>query len=147
MGSSNERTKYRELRNRVTKLIHDSKRNYYSNMMEENSSDPNKLWKTLKTAISSNTKSTQTGSLEVDGELVCEPKNISTSFGTFFKSVLLNCDRRYRNHNALKTDCNHPNEPKAPLNYQILKTILSERSSARLNLRRLPDLKIFQLVY
>ena len=57
-------------------------------MMEENSSDPNKLWKTLKTAISSNTKSTQTGSLEVDGELVCEPKNISTSFGTFFKSVI-----------------------------------------------------------
>ena len=86
-GSSNEWTKYRELRNRVTKLIRDSRRNYYSNMIEENSSDSNKVWQALKTTISSNTKSTQTGSLEVDGESISEPKNISTSFRTFFKVV------------------------------------------------------------
>ena len=71
----------------MKKLIRDSKRNYYSNMIEENSNDSKKLWKTLKTAISTNAKSTQTSSLEVDGELISEPKNISTSFGTFFKSV------------------------------------------------------------
>ena len=50
---------YKELRNKTTRLIRDTKRDFFSNVINENKKDSAKLWKTLKNVIS-NKKSPHT---------------------------------------------------------------------------------------
>ena len=64
---------YRTLRNKTTSLIRAAKRDYYSNLIDENKGDSSKLWKSLKSAISTNTKNSNTGCLETTNGLTYEP--------------------------------------------------------------------------
>ena len=80
---------YKELRNKTTSLIRQCKRNYYSNTIYENRSDSSKLWKTLKSAISSKAKSSNIGCLETASGLTHEPKQIAQGFAQYFYSVVL----------------------------------------------------------
>ena len=50
-------TKCKESRNKTTRLIRESKRSYYSEVINANKKDSGKLWKTLKSIISRSKKS------------------------------------------------------------------------------------------
>ena len=42
---------YKKLRNKTTRLIRDTKRDFYSRVINENKKDSAKLWKTLKSNL------------------------------------------------------------------------------------------------
>ena len=58
-GSCNDWATYRAIRNQVVSQIRNAKRNYYTNLIEENKYDSVKLWNALKSAISYGTRSSQ----------------------------------------------------------------------------------------
>ena len=89
-GSSYDWQEYRSLRNRITITIKETKRAYYSNLIQENKNHSSKLWSAIKSAIGSDVKASQIQSLEIDGEDITEPKQISASFASFFKSIITN---------------------------------------------------------
>ena len=76
---------YRDLRNKTTKLIRDSKRDYYSDVIDTNKKDSGKLWKTLKSAISNTKKSKGVGSLDTINGLTFEPHEIAKGFASYFR--------------------------------------------------------------
>ena len=76
------------LRQRST--IKETKRAYYSNLIQENKNHSSKLWSAIKSAIGSDVKASQIQSLEIDGEDITDPKQISASFASFFKSIIAN---------------------------------------------------------
>ena len=86
-GSNNEWQVYRSFRNLVTSRIRRTKKHYYSNLIEVNKTDSSKLWKTIKSIISTNVCSSQVESLVIDGENITDPASISARFGTFFSSI------------------------------------------------------------
>ena len=57
-----------------TRLIRNAKQDYYSNLIEENTKDSSKLWKTLKSVIATKSKTLTIESLESDSGVIQEPK-------------------------------------------------------------------------
>ena len=79
---------YRTLRNKTTSLIRAAKRDYYSNLVEENKGDSSKLWKSLKSAVSTNTKNSNIGCLETTNGLTYEPGKIVQGFAHYFGTAV-----------------------------------------------------------
>ena len=86
--NSHDWSVYWEFRNKTTKLIRNSKRNYYSDVINTNKKDTAKLWKTLKSAISSTKKSNSVGSLKTSDGLTFEEHEISQSFASYFRTAV-----------------------------------------------------------
>ena len=80
---------YRDLRNRTARLIRDSKRDYYSYIINENKKDSAKLWKTLKSVISNSKKTSSIGSLETVSGLTREPRKIAQGFANYFRTAIM----------------------------------------------------------
>ena len=78
--STEEWVKYKELRNKTTRLIRNAEQDYNSNLIEENKKNLSKLWKTLKSVIATKSKTSTTESLETDSSVIQEPRKISQSF-------------------------------------------------------------------
>ena len=87
-GSIYKWSKYRELRNTISSSIREARKLYYSNLIEENQSDSSKLWKALKSAISTDVHDSHIQSLEVDSTITTDPMSIASTFGTFFRTVI-----------------------------------------------------------
>ena len=86
--NSHDWSVYRDFRNKTTKLIRNSKRNYYSDVINTNKKDSGKLWKTLKSAISSTKKSNSVGSQETAHGLTFEEHEISQGFASYFRTAV-----------------------------------------------------------
>lgn len=86
-GFCNDWAIYRAIRNKVVSQIRYAKRNYYSNLVEENKNDSGKLWNAMKSAISSGTRSSQ---IVVDGYNITEHKMLSSHLAPFFKTIIGN---------------------------------------------------------
>lgn len=86
-GFCNDWAIYRAIRNKVVSQIRYAKRNYYSNLVEENKNDSRKLWNAMKSAISSGTRSSQ---IVVDGYNITEHKMLSSHLAPFFKTIIGN---------------------------------------------------------
>ena len=87
-GSCNDWATYRAIRNQVVSQIRNAKRNYYTNLIEENKYDSVKLWNALKSAISYGTRSSQIDTLVVDGNNITDPKTLSSHLASFFKTII-----------------------------------------------------------
>ena len=80
---------YRDLRNKTTSLIRKSKREYYSHVINANKKDSGKLWKALKSAISTSTKNPSIGSLETESSVTSEPHEIDQGFAKYFHTAIM----------------------------------------------------------
>ena len=89
-GSLNEWFAYRRLRNNTTALIRESKRTYYSNLITENRKDSNKLWKTLKSVISTDKNASNIRCIETGEDFNCDWNEISRGFAQYFRSAITN---------------------------------------------------------
>ena len=96
---------YKDLRNKTTHLIRESKRSYYSNVINANKKDQGKLWKTLKSVISSSKKSSHIGSLETTTGLKQEPQEIAHGFSEHFHTAII---KRRNNLQAVYTQLRLP---------------------------------------
>ena len=67
---------YRRSRNRVTKLVRDSKSRYSRELIDENSDDPKKFWKTVK-QIKPGQKTKRVTSIDVNRTQIYDDKEIA----------------------------------------------------------------------
>ena len=82
-------SQYKRKRNEVNIAIRKARSSYHKNMLKENSGNPNKFWKSLKTIYP--TKSTtgpSMNSFDIDGTKTDDPARISNAFCSFFATVI-----------------------------------------------------------
>ena len=78
---------YRRSRTRVTKLVRDSKSKYSRELIDENSDDPKKFWKTVK-KIMPGQKAKRVTNIDVNGTQIYDDKEIANSFNNLFTKTL-----------------------------------------------------------
>ena len=78
---------YRRSRNRVTKLVRDSKSRYSRELIDENSDDPKKFWKTVK-QIKPGQKTKRVTSIDVNRTQIYYDKEIANSFNNLFTKTV-----------------------------------------------------------
>ena len=78
---------YRRSRNRVTKLVRDSKSKCSREFIDKNSDDPKKFWKTVK-QIMPGQKTKRVTSIDVNGTQIYDDKEIKNSFNNFFTKTV-----------------------------------------------------------
>ena len=87
---------YRALNNKRTSLITETKRGYYSSLIDENKGDSSKLWKPLKfSAISANTKCSNIGSLETTTGVAHEPRKIEQGLAHYLGAMVAKVRRGF----------------------------------------------------
>ena len=79
---------YKTLKNRITSLIHFSKKKHYTKYFEEYSNNIRKIWTGIKGIINIKTKDQNSPNcIEVDNELVTDNAEIPNKFNNYFSSV------------------------------------------------------------
>lgn len=78
---------YRHVRNRVNNLNKSLKREYFSKKIALEKGNLKETWKTLNLLLNKRSKTTNVGSLNVDGEVISENSGIARSMNEFFCSV------------------------------------------------------------
>ena len=79
---------YKKLRNRVNRLKHHEKKNYFNETLRENSHTPKQLWKKLKELVPSKiTKSSKVQRIQVKDPEVTDKKQIADYFNDFFINI------------------------------------------------------------
>ena len=80
---------YKRKRNEVNKAIQRAKSIYNRNLLRENSNDPKKFWKTLKSIYPTKGRDKPSmRSFDINGVKTSNPRTISNAFCTFFASVV-----------------------------------------------------------
>lgn len=83
-----DKREFQNKRNQVNILLRKSKANYNKELLKENSNDPGKFWKTLKSIYPVSSKEPQrTQPFEVDDEKTSDEKKIANGFKSFFSSI------------------------------------------------------------
>ena len=81
---------YKNLRNMVQLKVREAKTNFFSDQIKENKDNPKSLWSALKSlgcTVKSNPDSSPCISLQIDGKIVSEKKQIANHFNRFFTSI------------------------------------------------------------
>ena len=85
---SNTHNEYKALKNRITSLIHFSKKNYYTKYFDQYSNNIKKIWTGIKGIINIKTKDQNSPNcIEVDNELVTDNAEIPNKFNDYFSTV------------------------------------------------------------
>jgi hypothetical protein len=81
---------YKNKRNEVNITIRRAKANYHRNLLDENSSDPSKFWKNLKSIFPNKSEKLYTARslFEIDGAKTADAHKISNGFCSFFTSII-----------------------------------------------------------
>ena len=93
---SNENAKllYNKFRNRVNREMKKAKKIYYNQYFEDNKNDIKKTWIGIKSIINTkNEISPKTSQLNVNGNVIDDPKCIANSYNNFFTNVGFNIDK------------------------------------------------------
>ena len=88
--AQNNLTEFKKLRNKVTQLIKDSKKQSYEKKIEEGKSDPKSIWKIFKEHGASSKKiqkSNNINQLNIDGCEITDNKDIANEFNNFFVNI------------------------------------------------------------
>ena len=87
--ANSESSQYKSKRNEVNAAVRKAKSTYYKNLLNENSTDANKFWKTLKSIYpTKNRDKTSLRSFDIGGEKTTDPSQIANAFCTFFTQVI-----------------------------------------------------------
>ena len=85
---SNTHTEYKALKNRITSLIHFSKKNYYTEYFNHYSNNIKKIWTGIKGIINIKTKDQNSPNcIEVNNEIVTDNAEIPNKFNDYFSTV------------------------------------------------------------
>ena len=75
---------YKCMRNKVNAAVRKAKSMYHKKLLKENSTDPNKFWKTLKSIYPTKSSDKQSPqSFEINGDKVRDPSKIANAFCSF----------------------------------------------------------------
>lgn len=79
---------YRKLRNKITKLIKNTKNNYYRNKIEENPKDPKFIWKIINNSFNKDKNvKPKIKEIMVHGKQISQNDEIADAFNNYFANV------------------------------------------------------------
>ena len=78
---------YKRLRNRVTSELRRAVEGYYRSLIDENSSNPKEMWKTINKVLNKNQCSTAPASVMYEGKLIEKQKEIAEAFNNHFTTI------------------------------------------------------------
>ena len=82
------RNEYKTLRNRITYIINQSKKNHYQQFFAENCDNIKKTWTGIKSIINiRSVTNTQPSSMLIDNNLKTNPSDIAEGFNAYFSSI------------------------------------------------------------
>ena len=117
--------KYNKQRNLCVSITRKAKRSYYKNLDLKNITDSKKFWATVKPLLSNKIKSTEYITLEENGKIIGNDKELARIFNEFFVSIVPNLGIN-TNHSFL-INTNNENDPieKAIAKYKNHPSIIS----------------------
>jgi hypothetical protein len=81
-------TKYRQLRNKVHRMIKKAKSEYYTNLLHDSKGNAKEFWKAFKQTLpKSNSSSCNIASLSVDDITLTSDKSIASTINSFFVNI------------------------------------------------------------
>lgn len=101
---------YRELRNKCTKIIRKSKREYYLSMLSENLNNPAKFWKLVKSTSTVSLPPKAPEHLMVNQIVVKGRDNIVDTFNNYFSAGLI--AKNFNSSTHVSTNSVTPDEQK-----------------------------------
>ena len=86
-NTTENREKWRKYRNMLNKIIRDTQREYYKNLIKQYSNNCIGLWKTLGGIISKKNKQTKINKLKIDNKITNDPVQIANAVNDFFTNI------------------------------------------------------------
>ena len=79
--------RYKVLRNKVTYELRNCVQQYYHTIIEENSSDPKEMWKTINKVLNKGNPSTSFTAVNFQGQRLDRPNEIAEAFNEHFVTI------------------------------------------------------------
>ena len=79
--------RYKVLRNKVTYELRNCVQQYYHTIIEENSSDPKEMWRTINKVLNKDTPSTSFTTVKFQGQRLDRPNEIAEAFNEHFVTI------------------------------------------------------------
>ena len=86
-STTENREKWRKYRNMLNKIIRDTQREYYKNLIKQYSNNCIGLWKTLGGIISKKNKQTKINKLKIENKVTNDPVQIANAVNDFFTNI------------------------------------------------------------
>ena len=86
-STTENREKWRKYRNMLNKIIRETQREYYKNLIKQYSNNCIGLWKTLGSIISKKNKQTKINKLKIENKITNDPIQIANAVNDFFTNI------------------------------------------------------------
>jgi hypothetical protein len=83
-GSTHFHNAYKKARNNLSKLVKDTKANYYNNAINQCNKDPKSMWKTINQLTNKKSKTTKINELIIDQKVTTNPDEIAECMNKYF---------------------------------------------------------------
>lgn len=80
-------TKYKRIRNQITSITRNEKKEYYQRFFTENSDNLRKTWRGVKSIINLKSKEPSPTTLFINNEMETDPLKVANEFNTYFSTV------------------------------------------------------------
>ena len=98
-STAENKEKWRKYRNMLDKIIKNTQREYYKNLISQYSNNCIGLWKTLGSIISKKNKQTKINKLRIDNKITTDPIQIANSVNDFFTNIGPKLANKFQNSN------------------------------------------------
>ena len=107
--SQESKMKYNKQRNLGVSITRKAKRSYYEHLDLKNITDSKKFWATVKPLFSNKIKSTEYITLEENGKIITNDKELARIFNEFFVNIVANLGINTKHSFLINTD--NENDP------------------------------------
>ena len=143
--------KYNKQRNLCVSITRKAKRSYYENLDLKDITDSQKFWATVKPLFSNKIRSTEYITLEENGKIISNDKELARIFNNFFVNKVLNLGINTNHSFLINTDNENDPIEKTIAKYNNHPSIISikkfmENSDSSFSFQRVPKDKITKTI-
>ena len=143
--------KYNKQRNLCVSITRKAKRSYYENLDLKEITDSKKFWATVKPLFSNKIKSTEYITLEENGKIISNDKELARIFNEFFVNIIPNLGINTNHSFLINTDNENDPIEKAIAKYKNHPSIISikkfmENSDSSFSFQHVPKDKITKTI-
>ena len=89
--------KWKKYRNVLNKIIKDTQKDYYKNLINQHNNNCIGLWKTLGSIISNKKKETKINKLNINNQIINDPTQIANAMNNFFTNIGPDLAKKFQN--------------------------------------------------
>ena len=89
--------RYKKYRNLLNKIIKNTQRDYYKNLIKQHNNNCTGLWKTLGNIICNRKRETKINKLSVNNKILNDPIQIANTMNNYFTNIGLDLAKKFEN--------------------------------------------------